>query len=266
MHPYEHPTLRAAIGLAYLRQKATLIRRGPSDVIRRGSRVAGEIADRQQDVLVWTHNLKVAQDANAAANAKFSEDSASGAAGDQLAADMAAQSSTLNDVINAQNQLTAANAALAAAAAKPGAQQAAAKEALAQAQAEGTLGPNVRLSIGSKGPAVVAWQKIIGTTPDGIFGPNTAAATKKWQVAHGVPATGVFDALTANAAAAAGFVPLPADTVSPVPTPPIQQPTTLSQAAPTPPPPPKAKTPMWKLLLGGAAVVGVGYLAYEEYA
>ena len=44
---------------------------------------------------------------------------------------------------------------------------------------------------GSIGQDVVAWQRIIGVTADGQFGPATAAATRTWQAAHGVTADGV---------------------------------------------------------------------------
>lgn len=47
------------------------------------------------------------------------------------------------------------------------------------------------IKLGSHGDAVVAWQKIIGVTPDGDFGPKTLAATKKWQAAHGLEPDGV---------------------------------------------------------------------------
>jgi peptidoglycan hydrolase-like protein with peptidoglycan-binding domain len=53
---------------------------------------------------------------------------------------------------------------------------------------------------GSSGPAVVAWQKIIGVTADGQFGPQTAAATKTWQAAHGLVADGVVGPRTWAAA------------------------------------------------------------------
>ena len=78
---------------------------------------------------------------------------------------------------------------------------------------------------GSTGPAVAAWQKKIGVTQDGIFGPQTTAATKAWQAAHGLTADGIVGPQTLAAAtqvpsATPGpFVPpppAPPPTVSPV--------------------------------------------------
>ena len=65
--------------------------------------------------------------------------------------------------------------------------------------ADGTLGitpadpaaPHAMIRQGSSGADVALWQTIIGTTPDGSFGPNTAAATRAWQSAHGVAADGI---------------------------------------------------------------------------
>ncbi len=63
---------------------------------------------------------------------------------------------------------------------------------------------------GSTGLDVVAWQKIIGVTADGQFGPQTKAATVAWQSAHGLAADGIVGPKT-WAAAAAGVGPtLPA--------------------------------------------------------
>jgi cell wall-associated NlpC family hydrolase len=56
-----------------------------------------------------------------------------------------------------------------------------------------TLGP------GTTGAAVVAIQKLIGTTADGDFGSQTATALSKWQTTAGIPATGVVDATTWSA-------------------------------------------------------------------
>lgn len=46
------------------------------------------------------------------------------------------------------------------------------------------------LGLGSKGLAVTAWQAIVGTKPDGDFGPATQMATRIWQSQHGLTATG----------------------------------------------------------------------------
>jgi murein DD-endopeptidase MepM/ murein hydrolase activator NlpD len=52
------------------------------------------------------------------------------------------------------------------------------------------------LKVGSKGAYVKAVQKKIGTVADGAFGPNTKKAVIAFQTKHGLPATGVVDALT----------------------------------------------------------------------
>jgi peptidoglycan hydrolase-like protein with peptidoglycan-binding domain len=52
------------------------------------------------------------------------------------------------------------------------------------------------LFIGSRGPAVSAWQAAIGVPADGIFGPATQAATRAWQSAHNVTADGVVGPTT----------------------------------------------------------------------
>ncbi len=47
---------------------------------------------------------------------------------------------------------------------------------------------------GSRGPDVIAWQKVIGVKADGIFGSGTAAATKAWQKNNGLSADGIVGA------------------------------------------------------------------------
>jgi peptidoglycan hydrolase-like protein with peptidoglycan-binding domain len=44
---------------------------------------------------------------------------------------------------------------------------------------------------GMSGSAVTKWQKIIGATPDGSFGPVTLKLTKQWQSLHGLIPDGV---------------------------------------------------------------------------
>jgi peptidoglycan hydrolase-like protein with peptidoglycan-binding domain len=44
---------------------------------------------------------------------------------------------------------------------------------------------------GSKGQAVIAWQRIIGVTEDGDFGPLTEAKTQAWQEARGLVPDGI---------------------------------------------------------------------------
>jgi len=51
-------------------------------------------------------------------------------------------------------------------------------------------------TIGSHGSTVVIIQRAVKATPDGIYGPLTAAAVKVWQRAHLLAATGVVDSIT----------------------------------------------------------------------
>ncbi len=69
---------------------------------------------------------------------------------------------------------------------------------------DGVSMPTIR--VGSTGPAVTTWQKVIGVTADGQFGPNTLAATKTWQSAHGLVADGVVGPLTWGASGAGGSI------------------------------------------------------------
>lgn len=57
----------------------------------------------------------------------------------------------------------------------------------------GALDPKLMPTIrqGSTGEAVIAWQKIIGVTADGQFGPQTTAATKSFQQKKGLVADGI---------------------------------------------------------------------------
>lgn len=68
--------------------------------------------------------------------------------------------------------------------------------------AKGTVPSGARPTIkqGSRGEAVKAWQAVIGATQDGVFGPQTTAATKQWQKAHGLVADGVVGTATWSAA------------------------------------------------------------------
>jgi len=52
---------------------------------------------------------------------------------------------------------------------------------------------------GTKGAGVCLIQRVLGLTPDGKFGKQTAAALKKWQSAHGLQADGVYGAATNRA-------------------------------------------------------------------
>lgn len=48
------------------------------------------------------------------------------------------------------------------------------------------------LNVGSRGPAVVRVQKIVGATADGVYGPNTKAKVAAWQKAKGLDADGIW--------------------------------------------------------------------------
>jgi peptidoglycan hydrolase-like protein with peptidoglycan-binding domain len=52
------------------------------------------------------------------------------------------------------------------------------------------------LAIGSKGPAVIKLQQMLGLTPDGIFGPKTQAAVIAYQQQNGLKADGIVGPLT----------------------------------------------------------------------
>jgi len=80
-----------------------------------------------------------------------------------------------------------------------------------------TGAPTLRL--GSKGEAVKTWQQIVGVKDDGIFGPETLAATKAWQKAHGLVADGIVGPKTWLAAASPlGVIPVTGKTAGAVST------------------------------------------------
>jgi peptidoglycan hydrolase-like protein with peptidoglycan-binding domain len=58
--------------------------------------------------------------------------------------------------------------------------------------------PTIRL--GSTGDAVKEWQKIVGVTADGKFGPQTDAATRAWQTKNRLKADGIVGPATWTAA------------------------------------------------------------------
>lgn len=87
--------------------------------------------------------------------------------------------------------------------------------------AAGTVPKGARPTIrqGSRGEAVVQWQKIIGVTPDGNFGAGTHAATKQWQKDRGLTADGVVGSATWAAAigkASGSELPFDVASVTPV--------------------------------------------------
>lgn len=57
-------------------------------------------------------------------------------------------------------------------------------------------GPRPTIRQGSVGEAVKEWQRVIGVSADGKFGPGTATSTKAWQKARGLDADGVVGANT----------------------------------------------------------------------
>lgn len=60
------------------------------------------------------------------------------------------------------------------------------------------------IRLGSKGVDVIAWQKIVGVTADGDFGPKTLEATRRWQASHGLTDDGVVGPQTWEKAGASG--------------------------------------------------------------
>ena len=74
--------------------------------------------------------------------------------------------------------------------AQPPLDRAAAEQAISAADAE--FEPVVpALLLGAQGPAVGVWQAIVGAKVDDDFGGDTQTKTRTWQLAHGLPATGV---------------------------------------------------------------------------
>lgn len=74
------------------------------------------------------------------------------------------------------------------------AQRALQQQAQVQAQAKGMAcppPPRPLLRNGSRGSAVVFVQRVVGASPDGVFGPRTADAVRRWQAAQGISADGV---------------------------------------------------------------------------
>lgn len=77
------------------------------------------------------------------------------------------------------------------------------------------------LTTGSTGARVETWQKIVGVKADGKYGPQTAAATRAWQSAHGVvPVDGVVRwssweaaGVTGGAGAGGSLAPMPSNLI-----------------------------------------------------
>lgn len=61
-------------------------------------------------------------------------------------------------------------------------------------------GSHPTIKQGSTGPAVIEWQKFLGTVADGKFGPNTATLTRAFQTKKGLTADGVVGPQTWTAA------------------------------------------------------------------
>jgi peptidoglycan hydrolase-like protein with peptidoglycan-binding domain len=101
---------------------------------------------------------------------------------------------------------------------------------------------------GATGPDVVLAQKVIGATPDGIFGPQTEKLLRVWQGAHGVTVTGQLDLATWSRMVALKLIPA-RGTTTPAPTPkptpaPTPKPAPAPTPAPTPAPKPTAASPL----------------------
>lgn len=72
------------------------------------------------------------------------------------------------------------------------------------------------LQVGSRGSAVVALQKKLGISADGIYGPQTRAAVVKYQRANGLAADGIAGPLTMGKMAARPAVVVPRPVAAPV--------------------------------------------------
>ena len=86
------------------------------------------------------------------------------------------------------------------------------------------------LLIGARGADVALAQRVIGATPDGIFGPQTQAALRAWQSAHGLKASGQLDATTWAKMVVLKLVPARSGTA------PSAKPATPTAKPPTPSP------------------------------
>jgi peptidoglycan hydrolase-like protein with peptidoglycan-binding domain len=104
----------------------------------------------------------------------------------------------------------------------------------------------IRLTTGMTGPVVTAVQKVVGATPDGDYGPLTAAAVRTFQTAHAVPASGVVDAPTWRAILAAVAAPVSGGPATPAPTP-TPAPAPKPKPKPKPEPAPAPKRPVLKV-------------------
>lgn len=89
--------------------------------------------------------------------------------------------------------------------------------------------PPQGITVGSKGPEVARWQGIVKVDTDGDFQAVTFNATKAWQLAHGLPVTGVVGQDSWAVALAENPPPPPAPPPASSPSPTvISTPTTLS--------------------------------------
>lgn len=98
------------------------------------------------------------------------------------------------------------------------------------------------------GKKVSQWQSIIGVSVDGIFGPQTASATKVWQSGHGLSADGIVGPQT-WAASLGGGTPAQAPIVTPIVTP--QVPPTIQQGSTGP------TVTKWQLTAGISPADGI---------
>nr|WP_238338382.1 peptidoglycan-binding protein [Pedococcus badiiscoriae] len=98
------------------------------------------------------------------------------------------------------------------------------------------------LVAGATGPDVALAQKVIGTTPDGVFGPKTQAALVAWQRAHGLKVTGQLDPATWAAMVALKLIPARSTSAPSTPSPTPSQPTTPAKPPTTPSPTPSQPT------------------------
>jgi peptidoglycan hydrolase-like protein with peptidoglycan-binding domain len=91
---------------------------------------------------------------------------------------------------------------------------------IAPIQSSVILTPSVTASntirLGSTGESVKQWQRIIGVTDDGNFGPATVNATRVWQSKHNITADGIVGPITWNKALNPVTTPIPSVT-TPIP-------------------------------------------------
>lgn len=118
--------------------------------------------------------------------------------------------------------------------------------------------PANTLHVGSTGPDVSKWQTVVGTKPDGIFGPKTEQATRDWQRKHNLSVTGY---VTASDRAASVATPKAPAYVPPIVAPAIA----AASAVPGKVIEVAMKMPLWQRIAGGIVTASALFFGYKAY-